>query len=204
MSFFRSKRPADGVERRPTSEHVVHFYDAEEALLQSVASFLAGGLLRGAPAMVIMMPERAVGVRARLGEMGVDVNRAEEVRQLAIHDSVEMIERIMVDGMPSEARFREIVGGPAASLTEIWRPLQLLAFGDMVDVLIARGQDDATIELERLWDDVAQRVGFSVYCAYDAKRFTQASDRATFDAICRHHSSIVPIGVGQPMPELPA
>lgn len=161
---------------------------------QSVASFLAGGMLRGAPAMVIMKPERAQGVKARLEQMGVDVRRALEVRQLALHDSIEMIDRIMIDGMPDEQRFREIVGGPAASLTEIWRPLQLLAFGDMVDVLIGRGQREATIELERLWDDVAHRVGFSVYCAYAAKNFRQEADRATFDAICRHHGAIVPAG----------
>ena len=193
MGFFRSKnRPVTSEARPATPDHVVHFYDAEEALLQSVASFLAGGLLRGAPALVIMKPDRAEGVKARLGEMGVDVQRAIEVRQFAVLDSLAMIDRIMVDGMPDELRFREVVGGPAASMTEIWRPLQLLAFGDMVDVLISRGQTEATIELERMWDDVAHRIGFSVYCAYDAKRFSKETDRSTFDAICRHHGAILP------------
>ena len=205
MPFFRSKsQPVFGEVRRAAPDHVVHFYDEQEALLQSVASFLAGGLLRGAPALVIMMPERALALKQRLGQMGVDVRRALETRQLALHDSVGMIERILVDGMPSEQRFRELVGAPVASMKEIWRPLHLLAFGDMVDVLIARGQNEATIELERLWDDLAHRVGFSLYCAYDAKRFRQDSERATFDAICRHHGTIMPADPVQRMPELPA
>lgn len=206
MSFFKPKdRPALADSRRAAAaDHVVHFYDEQEALLQSVASFLAGGLLRGAPALVIMMRDRAEGLKTRLREMGVDVPRAIETRQLVLHDSAEMIDRILLDGMPDELRFREMVGAPAASMKEIWRPLQLLAFGDMVDVLIARNQREATIELERLWDDLVHRVGFSVYCAYDAKRFTQDTDRATFDAICRHHSLIMPADPVLRAPELPA
>jgi len=206
MSFFKPKdRPAAfGDPRRVAPDHVVHFYDEQEALLQSVASFLAGGLLRGAPALVIMMPERAKGLKTRLGEMGVDVPRAIETRQFVLHDSVEMIERILVDEMPDERRFRDVVGSAADALKETWRPRQLLAFGDMVDVLIARGQREATIELERQWDELVHRVGFSVYCAYDAKRFTQDTDRATFDAICRHHSLIMPADPVLRAPELPA
>ena len=40
------------------ANHAVHFFDEQEALTQSASAFLAGGLLRGAPAIVIITPKR--------------------------------------------------------------------------------------------------------------------------------------------------
>ena len=179
--------------RGPAANHVVHFYDEQEALVQSAAAFLAGGLLRGAPAVVIIAPQRLDAMKSKLREMGVDVERASAAKQLVMLDSAVTVERLLVDGMPDGQRFREIIAAQVAGLMEIWRPFQLLAFGDMVDILYARGDSEAAIELERLWDDLAHRLGFALYCAYDAKQFSHDKHRAAFDAICRHHDLIVPV-----------
>jgi hypothetical protein len=196
MRSFRSKPggSAAGPDRRvPSANHVVHFYDEQQALLQGAAAFLAGGLLRGAPAMAIVMPQRAEALTSKLAEMGVDVTRALAAKQLLLLDSAATVELLLVEGMPDVARFREVIGAQVAALTEIWRPFQLLAFGDMVDVLYTRGDADAAVELERLWDDLAHRYGFGLYCAYDARQFARDDQRAAFDAICRHHDVIVPM-----------
>ena len=192
--------------RGPAANHVVHFYDEQEALVQSAAAFLAGGLLRGAPAVIIMAPTRIDSMKSKLREMGVDVQRASAAKQLVLLDSAVTVERLLVDGMPDELRFREVIGAQVASLMEIWRPFQLLAFGDMVDILYTRGDADAAIELERLWDDLAHRLGFALYCAYDVNQFSNDKHRAAFDAICRHHDLIVPMQQGRAAhePPLPA
>lgn len=181
----------------PAANHVVHFYDEQDALVQSAAAFLAGGLLRGAPAIVIIAPERDVAMKQRLGEMGVDVARATTSRQLVLLDSAATIERLLTDGMPDPVKFREVVGAQVAALGEVWRPLQLLAFGDMVDLLYTRGDADAAIELERLWDELAHRHRFALYCAYDARQFAHERHRPAFDAICRHHDLIIPVQQGE-------
>lgn len=210
MRSFRVKPggSAAGPERRaPAANHVVHFYDEQEALVQSAAAFLAGGLLRGAPAVVIIAPQRTDSMKAKLAEMGVDVERAVAAKQLTLLDSAVTVERLLVDGMPDPQSFREVIGALVASLTEIWRPFQLLGFGDMVDVLYTRGDADAAIELERLWDELAHRYGFALYCAYDASQFSHDKHRAAFDAICRHHDLIIPLQQGtlsNPAPRLQA
>ena len=196
MSTFR-ERPDDkstGARRRGAApNHVVHFYDEQEALVQSAASFLAGGLLRGAPAIVIIAPNRSEAMKAKLRERGVDVPRALTAKQLALLDSAEMVSRLLVDGMPDAQRFRELIGAQVASMMEIWRPFQLLAFGDMVDILYTRGDVDAAIELERLWNDLAHQLGFALYCAYDATQFSHDRHRAAFETICNQHDLIVPV-----------
>ena len=199
MKSFRSKSGdgSAGTDRRaPAPNHVVHFYDEQQALVQSAASFLAGGLLRGAPAIVIIAPHRTEAMKTKLSEMGVDVARALGSRQLTLLDSAATVELLLVDGMPDAHRFREEIGARVASVMEIWRPFQLLAFGDMVDVLYTRGDADAAIELERLWDELAHRYGFALYCAYDATQFSHDQHRAAFDAICRHHDLIIPVQQG--------
>ena len=196
MRSFRVKPGADaaGSDRRaPAVNHVVHFYDEQEALVQSAAAFLAGGLLRGAPAIVIIAPQRSDAMKARLTQMGVDVTSALASKQLTLLDSSVVVETLLVDGMPDAQLFREVIGAKVASVAEIWRPFQVLAFGDMVDILYTRGDADAAVELERLWDDLAHRYGFALYCAYDATQFSHDKHRAAFDAICRHHNVIVPM-----------
>ena len=186
----------------PVAHHIVHFYDEQEAMVQTVASFLAGGLLRGAPAVVVVARDRTASLTDRLTEMGIDIERATASRQLVLLDSAETLDQLLVDGMPSAERFRDVVGTLVTSLCELWRPFQLLGFGDMVDLLCARGETAAAIELERLWDDLAHRHPFTLYCAYDARQFAHETDRAAFQAVCRHHDLIVPMG-GSLTPEAP-
>jgi hypothetical protein len=178
--------------RSPSPNHVVHFYDEHRALADSACAFLAGGLLRGAPAVVIVAADRREIFRTCLAQMGIDLERATRTRQLLILDSEDTLNQLLVDGMPSEQRFREVIAALVAAQIEIWRPSKLLAYGDMVDLLFARGEQDAAITLEALWDDLAHRLGFGLYCAYDGRFISKGNDRAAFDAICRHHGSIVP------------
>lgn len=173
--------------------HAVHFFDEQAALIQSAASFLAGGLLRGAPAIVLITPGRGAAMKRRLKEMGVDVSGAVAAKQLTLLDSTVVVETLLQDGMPDQQRFREVIGAQVAAAIEIWRPFQLFAFGDMVDVLYTRGDVEAAIELERLWDELAHRLSIALYCAYDAAQFTHDRHRAAFDAICRHHDLIIPM-----------
>ena len=190
-------RDEGALRREPCANHVVHFYDEHHALADNACAFLAGGLLRGAPAVVIVAADRRDLFCTRLSQMGIDLVRATGSRQLVMLDAEETLERLLVDGAPNEAHFREVIAAQIAGLIEIWRPSRLHAYGDMVDVLFARGQQDAAIGLEALWDELASRLDFSLYCAYDGRQLAKENDRAAFDAVCRYHGQIVPMaGVG--------
>ena len=201
MTAFRAqKQNGDGDGNGPAPNHVVHFYDEREAMLTNAAAHLAGGLLRGAPALAVIASDRVDVLRNKLGQMGVDVARAAAARQLVIHDAEATLAELLVDDMPDERRFRNVIGGAVSALADTWRPLRLYAYGDMVDVLLTRGQRDAALELERLWNELGHREHFSLFCAYDARSFASENDRSTFDAVCGAHESIVPMRPPQRRP----
>lgn len=176
----------------PHHDHVVQFYDATEALIEKAGAFLAGGLLRGAPAIVIALEERNEAFRVRLASMGVDVGHAMTLGQVSFLDARATLDRFMVADLPDDRLFREVVGKLVAGTVEIWRPARLHAYGEMVDLLWQDGNSPAALRLERLWNDLANRHGFALHCAYAASHFHREEHRAGFNAVCGQHGRIVP------------
>ena len=50
------------------------------------------------------------------------------------------------------------------------------AFGEMVAVMWARGEQGATVRLEHLWHRLCQSEAFSLFCAYPRIGFTQDAE----------------------------
>lgn len=177
----------------PPRDHVVQFYDETASLVQSAGAYLAGGLLRGCPAIVIAEERRLPLFQRQLESMGVDVPSALASRRLILLDARETLSRFMAEGLPDERSFREVLGTLVAGTTEIWHPARLHAYGDMVDLLWADGNSTAALALEELWNDLAHRHGFALFCAYSANHFKRDEQRAAFHAVCHQHGQILPI-----------
>lgn len=184
----------------PHHDHVVQFYDATEALIEKAGAFLAGGLLGGAPAVVIAAETRIEAFRSKLETMGVNVGRAVTLGQLFFLDARATLNGFMVNGLPDERLFREVVGKLIAGTVEIWHPARLHAYGEMVDVLWEEGNSAAAIQLEQLWNELASRYGFGLHCAYSASHFHRDEHRAGFNAVCAQHGAIVPTDGLAPTP----
>jgi hypothetical protein len=142
---------------------------------------------------VIAGSERLPLFEAQLASMGVDVAEALRTRRLILLDGRDTLARIMDGERPSARLFRETIGSVIASATEIWRPARLHAYGELVDLLWADGNPDAALELEDLWNDLAARHAFALFCAYSSEHFKRDEHRAGFDAVCRRHGHILPI-----------
>lgn len=182
----------------PPHEHVVRFYDDESALVQGIAAYLADGLLAAAPGFVISPESRSLAIRDALGSMGVDVERALALGQIEFLDAGTALSRFMVDGLPDRALFDLHIGEPLARLARAWQPRRLRAYGDMVDRLWANGNAPGALALENLWNDLIERVGFALHCAYDQGHFHRDAHRAGFDAVCRAHGRILPLEEATP------
>ena len=61
-------------------------------------------------------------------------------------------------------------------------------FGQMVDVLWQRGERDAAIRLEMLWNQLARTEAFSLLCGYVIGNFYKD---AGLEDICGQHTHIV-------------
>jgi hypothetical protein len=58
----------------------------------------------------------------------------------------------------------------------------------MVDMLCQRGQLDAAIKLETLWNGLASRFRLALLCGYAMDRF--ATNAPRLQDICSHHTHI--------------
>src|SRR4051812_30619028 len=146
------------------TSHGVQVYAEPSELADSVATYLAAGFERDEPALVVAMPAHLELLGERLAARGWERRQAELDGLLVVADAEEALASFHeLDG--DTARFEETacelldrVGGGSD------RPVRV--FGEMVDVLCRRGDPAAADELERRWNDLAQRRRFSLLCGY--------------------------------------
>jgi PAS domain S-box-containing protein len=174
----------------PHAAHLVQFYDHDEFLLKSVERFVGDGLRSGSGVIVIATRAHLEGLERRLAQAGVDVEAARAEGHLVELDAVETLSKFLVDGMPDPTRFFSTVG------SEVERMLQahsfLAAFGEMVALLWAEGNEAAALELERLWNELAKTHTFTLLCGYPMRAFEEARGESRFADVCGAHSHVIP------------
>ena len=147
------------------TRHDVQFYDDDFALAASVGRFLAEGLRAAQPCLVIATPTHRRAFNAYLKTLSVDVD-ALHSSQMVCLDARETLTAFMEGNRPNAELFHATVGNVFERLVSERRYVTVRAYGEMVDVLWRDGKQDAAIELERLWNDLASKYAFSLLCGY--------------------------------------
>jgi PAS domain S-box-containing protein len=172
-------------------DHAVQFYDTEEFLFEVVGSFLADGLVLGQPVVTIATRAHTDAFIEHLRDRGFDVDAAQNSGQLVVLDARETLDRCMVDSMPSQQRFHDVIGSALRSLSVRSNQRTVRAYGEMVDVLWREDNPVAAIRLEELWNEAAQSNAFELLCAYSMGNFYRESYTDYFRAICDQHARVV-------------
>ena len=169
---------------------MVQLYEDEAYLAEVVGCYVAAGLERGEPTLIIATPAHRSAFRERIAARGADVARAQADGRLVVLDARPTLARFMVDGRPDTSRFVASVGGIVRDLGR--RGARVRAFGEMVDVLWADGNGEAALALEELWNALAEAQSFSLLCAYDLARFPGGDDGPALARVCGAHSHVIP------------
>lgn len=169
--------------------HVVGFYETEAFLVDSVRDFLAPGLLAGNAAIVVATDSHRALFGRALMEAGIDLDEAQRCGRYIALDAPEVLSTFMVECMPDAARFRATVGELVARAAEGQHDLRI--YGEMVAVLWDQGNVAAAIALEDLWNDLATRHPFSLFCAYPIRVFDTDANTEPLRKICRQHSRVI-------------
>lgn len=170
-------------------DHLVQLYDHDHALLESLEGFVAGGLLTGESVIVIATPAHRGQLELRLRARGIDVAYVQARDQYLALDAEETLAKFMVDGWPDEIRFHSVIRqilGRARTAGH-----RVRAFGEMVSLLLMRGEQAAMLRLEQMWDVLVQREQVPLLCAYAMSAFTGQAAVATIRSVCRAHSRLV-------------
>jgi DNA-binding CsgD family transcriptional regulator/PAS domain-containing protein len=176
----------------PTEEtahsHLVQFYETDEFLVDMVSEFVGSTLRDGDAAIVIATPTHRRAFEAALTASGIEL-AATVGRYLAL-DAAELLEKLIVNGAPDAARFRDTVGVLIEHASADGR--QVRVFGEMVALLWSAGDLASTIALESLWNDREASHQLAKLCAYPLHAFDDEASSEAFEQICEQHTTVIP------------
>ena len=168
-------------------DHVVQFYERAEDLVGGAAHHLARALDAGDAVVIVATPEHVDGFVDALAAAGADLDAATDAGRFVVRDAAATLEGFVDGGRIDPDRFDATVGALVHDAAAGGRPVRV--FGEMVQLLWSSGERNAAVELEELWNELARREAFSLYCAYDVAP-DGADHRVSVDQICHLHDTI--------------
>jgi len=172
--------------------HAAQIYLEPTDLADPVAEYFAAGFDAGEPAVLVATEEHANLIAERLAAVGWTPARIDELKLLVAVDAHSTLSRIMDGRHPSAFAFERVIGGLIDELSARFPGRRVHAFGEMVDILCERGQRDAAVELEELWNRLARTRDFTLLCGYRLDVFDQLSQVETLPDVCRLHTHLTP------------
>jgi anti-sigma regulatory factor (Ser/Thr protein kinase) len=170
-------------------DHVVNFYDDDHEIVSAAAQYAAEGLNRDEAVILVATEAHMDAIEEELAAYGIDAQKACGAERLYRSDAADLLSRFMVGGRPDPDRFRAVVGGLIADASAGGRPVR--AFGEMVALLWEQGNEQGAIELEALWNALANERSFFLYCAYPIGPLIEGGDLTSVTQVCEHHSNVI-------------
>lgn len=174
------------------SGHAVQIYREVEEIAESVAAYLATGFAAGDPAVVIATRDHQATFDQFIADAGWDPAVLIQAGLLTQLDADEMLTAVCEDGALSASLFETVIGGAIDLVAERFPGRHVRAFGEMVDVLTARGERPAAAELEVMWNALVQDRRFSLLCGYQLDVFDLFAQTATLPVVCSAHTHVQP------------
>lgn len=163
-------------------EHSVLFYKYKEELYSSIQKYVLDGLKAGET--VIMIADRfTCACIQHMPDEDCELVKAERDGKLLLFDSESMLAMFMNNGKPDPFLFERAMN---KLLSQVPKGSKLRAYGDMVNLLCGKLQFEGAIELERLWNGLIKRHGFSLFCGYANDNFN-SKNKKHLQHICEEH-----------------
>ena len=122
---------------------------------------------------------------------GLNVAAEIEQRSYIPINVTDTLSSFMVNDSPDPVLFRKLAGDlmtEAAKGARGERP-RVAVCGEGVHTLLAAGNSEATIKLERLWDEMARRFEVDVLCGYFRSAFASEESISTLERVCAEHTA---------------
>jgi KaiC/GvpD/RAD55 family RecA-like ATPase len=175
------------------SEHGVLVYRDPGELAASVAAFAGAGLDAGEPALVVATSEHRIRIEEALAVVGWDQDRIERSGLLFHAEAEATLAEILDDaGSLSADRLERALTSRLDRIGKRFPGRRVRVFGEMVDLLCRRGDQEAAAALEALWERRIARGGMALMCSYRLDVFDRATQAGVLPGICRAHSHVRP------------
>ncbi len=168
------------------SRHWAQLFDDRPSLTESLAAFILDGLQDGGTVLVFIRMSHWPDVREQLPRGEIDDALADG--RLSVEDAAAGLTALLVDDWPDPAMFDALVGRRVRELLSSRRRLSI--YGEIVDILAARGDLRGAERLEQMWNELLARHDISLFCGYAAASFGNPRDADALRKICAAHTSV--------------
>jgi CheY-like chemotaxis protein len=171
--------------------HEVEFYADNKGFVDGFARFIEAALKEGNAVIVFATDAHQASLFQRLTEDGLNIPAEIEQGSYIPLNVTDTLPNFMVNDSPDPVLFRKLAGDlirEAAKGAKGEHP-RVAVCGEGVHTLLAAGNLEATIMLERLWDEIAQRYEVDVLCGYFRSAFANEESISTLERVCAEHTA---------------
>jgi len=175
--------------RKKECEHFVQFYEDDAVLIRSVSAFIGGAIAPGGSGIVVATEAHRAALDELLSAQGIDLRTVRRDGRYAVFDAAQCLETLLIEGVPDSQRF--LAQWEPVIATAAKRFSNVAIFAEMHALLWRDGKHGAAVHLERLWNELAARHPFALFCAYPMADVA-AGPMEGMNAICEQHARAVP------------
>ena len=176
--------------------HEAGFYSDDASLLDGFTQFVGAALKAGNSAIVVATESHRNSLLPRLQAYGLDIAIAIDQGRYISLDAVETLSTFMVNGTPDPIRFFNVADDllPNAAKAAKGKTPRVVACGECAPLLWARGNAEAAIRLEHLWNEIVKSYDVDVFCGYPLSSFQGGVGVGShiFEKLCAVHSAVHP------------
>ena len=170
-------------------EHEVQFYESDAELAASVLPYLVAGARRCEALVVIAETTHLRDFETGLEAEGIDLVQARAAGRLVPLDAHAILAALRPAGQLDRVAFDETLRGVLRAATR--EASSARVYGEMAGLLWRAGHVAEAIEIERLWNQLAGELRFSLYCAYPAVSLDGSHRLHALHELCELHSVVV-------------
>ncbi len=174
-------------------DHIVQLYQDQEFLNRAVCRFAAAALANGEGLILVPTIAHWDAFRPRLEAEGVDVKAAQANGQLTIVDADDLLPGFMREAMPEAPVFLGLAADVIAQARADGRYPKVRWWGEMVNILWERGEVAASMNLEDLFDQLANKHDIAIFCSFLMDNFNGDVHARMLPRLGENHSHLIPV-----------
>jgi len=179
--------------------HEVAFYTDDTSVVDGYARFIKSALKSGNAVIVVVNESHRASLIRRLEAEGVDVAAEIELGSYIPWDADDALTKLIVNDMPDPVGCGKVISdlivGAAKGVKG--KHGHVVVCGEIAPTLLSKGDAEAAIKLEHLWDEITRDYGVHTLCGYLWRAFPDGESSSIFERICAEHSAVRGAGTGR-------
>ena len=187
----RRKNVVTPFRARKKVRHEVEFYTDDAGFVDGFARFIEAALKAGNAVVVVATESHQARLRQRLAADGLNVAAEIERGNYIPLNVAHTLSSFVVNDSPDPVLFRKLAGDliVKASKQAKGEHRRVSVCGEGVHALLAAGNVDATIKLERMWNEIAKDHDIDILCGYFRTALASEESIPTLERVCAEHSA---------------